>query len=61
VPVGCGAAVAGVSLAAERLISLDLLALVVAGLAVLAALGVEARKMRATARTLRTAVSSAPG
>jgi O-antigen/teichoic acid export membrane protein len=61
VPVGCGAAVAAVSFAAQRFISLDLLALVVAGLAVLAALGVEARKMRATAHTLRTAVSSAPG
>jgi len=61
VPLGCGAGVAAVSLAAQRLISLDLIALAVAGVAMLAALGVEARRMRATARTLRTAVSSATG
>ena len=45
-PVACGAGVALVSLAAQQLISLDLIALVVAGVAVLAALAVEARRMR---------------
>jgi PST family polysaccharide transporter len=59
-PLGCGACVAVVSLAAHRLISLDLLALAVAGGAMLAALAVEARRMRATVRTLR-AVTSTPG
>ena len=50
-----GPCVAAVSLAATRLISLDLLALAVAGGAMLAALGLEARRMRATVRTLRAA------
>ena len=59
VPLACGAAVAVVALAAHRFISLDLLALAVAGGAVLAALAVEARGMRATVRVLRTSVSSA--
>ena len=58
-PLGCGAVVALVSLAAGRLIALDVLALAVAGVAALAALGVEARRMRATARALRTVVASA--
>ncbi len=61
VPVACGAGVAVVSLAAQRLISLDLIALSVAGAAMLAALGMESRRMRATARTLRTVMSTAPG
>jgi PST family polysaccharide transporter len=56
-PVACGACVAVVSLAAARLISLDLLALAVAGSAMLAALGLEARRMRATVRTLRAATN----
>jgi O-antigen/teichoic acid export membrane protein len=59
VPLVCGAGVGIVSLVAHRLISLDLVALAVAGGAVLAALGIEARRMRATARALRTVVASA--
>jgi O-antigen/teichoic acid export membrane protein len=60
-PVACGAGVAVVSLAAHRLISLDLIALAVAGTAVLSALAIESSRMRTTVRTLRTAVSGAPG
>jgi O-antigen/teichoic acid export membrane protein len=58
-PVACGAGVAVVSLVAAQLISLDLIAVSVAGAALLLALAVEARRMRATVRTLRTAVGSA--
>ena len=60
-PVACGAGVAVVSLAAHRLISLDLIALAVAGIAVLLALAIEFSRMRTTVRTLRTAVSGAAG
>ena len=58
-PMACGAGVAVVSLAAHQLISLDLIAVTVAGVALLLALAVEARRMRATVRTLRTTVASA--
>ena len=50
-----------VSLAAHRLISLDLIALAVAGIAVLLALAIEFSRMRTTVRTLRTAVTGAAG
>jgi O-antigen/teichoic acid export membrane protein len=60
-PVGCGLGVALVALAAHRVFSLDVLALAVAGAAVLAALTVEASRMRATARQLRAVVTSGAG
>jgi PST family polysaccharide transporter len=59
-PLACGAAVAVVSRFAHQVISLDLIALTVAGLALLMAMGVEARRMRATVQALR-AVTSTPG
>lgn len=57
-PLGCGAAVAVVSLAAHRMLSFNPLALAVAGAAVVVALAVEAQPMLATARTLRTVVTN---
>jgi PST family polysaccharide transporter len=57
-PAGCGAAVAAVALAAAHLISLDLLALAVAGAAMLAALVIEARRVLATVRSLRAVAAS---
>jgi PST family polysaccharide transporter len=59
VPLACGAGVAAVSLVAQRLIALDLIALTVAGAALLAALAMEASRMRTTVHRLRTAVSPA--
>jgi O-antigen/teichoic acid export membrane protein len=58
-PVACGAGVAVVSLAAQRLITIDLAVLIVAGVAVLGALALEARRMRATVQALRTATAAA--
>jgi PST family polysaccharide transporter len=58
-PLACGAGVAVVALASHRLIALDLVALGVAGVAMLAALAIEARRMRATAAALRSVVASA--
>ena len=58
-PLACGAGVAVVSLAAERLISLDLVALTIAGLAMLAALAMEGSRMRTTVHRLRAAVATA--
>jgi PST family polysaccharide transporter len=61
IPVLCGATVAVVSLAAQQLTSLDVIALAVAGMAMLAALAVEARRVLATARNLKTVVAGATG
>ena len=58
VPLACGLGAALVALTAQRLISPDLIALGVAGAGVLAALAVEARRMRATVRQLRTVVAT---
>ena len=60
-PIGCGALVALVALAASRLIDFDALAVAVAGLAALVALGIEARRMRATVHQLRTVVAGGTG
>jgi O-antigen/teichoic acid export membrane protein len=57
VPFACGLGVVLVALAADRLISVDLLVLGVAGAAVLGALGLEASRMRATARQLRAVMT----
>jgi PST family polysaccharide transporter len=57
-PIAGGIAVAFVALAAQRLIDLDVLALGVTGAALLAVLGIEARRMRTTVDHLRTVVSS---
>ena len=60
-PIACGITVAFVALAAQRLIDLDVLALGVTGAALLAVLGIEARRLRSTADHLRTVVSSGAG
>jgi O-antigen/teichoic acid export membrane protein len=60
-PIGCGVLVALVALAAARLIAFDALAVGVACVAALAALGVEARRMRSTVRQLRAVVTSGTG
>ena len=57
-PVACGIGVAIVALVAQRLIAFDLLALGAAGLGLLAALGVLARRMRATAAQLRAVATT---
>lgn len=61
VPFACGLGVVVVTLAATRLTSLDVIALGVATLAVVAALAVEGKRMRATVQSLRTVVTGSTG
>jgi PST family polysaccharide transporter len=57
-PVAFGAGVVVVALVAHRLIPLDVAALGVAGIGLLAVFAIEARLMRSTAKRLRTVVDS---
>ena len=60
-PFACGAGVVAVALVADRLISLDVLVLGVSGAAVLAALAIEAGRVRATVRQLRAVMTTGAG